>query len=138
MSQKNLIDQLNAMLAQEHACAIRYATHAACVTGPFAETVATRLKEISGDEVMHAEFLRGRIITLGGQPTMAVAEKDLRPASKLEEILAINIEEEKMAIASYTQILGRIPADNVILHRTIEDIIRDEQEHLEELENLQD
>jgi bacterioferritin len=137
MNTKNLIDQLNTMLEQEHACAIRYATHAACLTGPYAETVATRLKEISGDETLHAEALRARIVTLGGKPSMRVAEKDLIPAAKLDQILKINIKEEQMAIASYTKILEQIPADNVILHRTIEDIIRDEQEHLEELENLQ-
>jgi bacterioferritin len=137
MNSKNLVDQFNAMLEQEHACAIRYATHAACVTGPYAETVATRLKEISGDEGRHAEMLRARIVTLGGKPSMQVSAKDLRPASKLDQILKINIEEEKLAIASYTKILEQIPPDNVILHRTIEDIIRDEQEHLEELENFQ-
>ena len=137
MDNKNIIDQLNRMLEQEHSCAIRYATHAACVAGPYAETVATRLNEISGDETLHAAALRARIVTLGGEPSMRVSEKDLRPASQLDEILKINIEEEKHAIASYTKILEQIPADNVILHRTIEDIIRDEQEHLEELENLQ-
>jgi bacterioferritin len=137
MNTKSLVDQLNHMLEQEHACAIRYATHAACVAGPYAEAVATRLKEIAGDETLHAEALRGRIVTLGGKPSMGVSEKDLRPAFKLDQILKINIEEEKMAIASYSKILEQIPVDNVILHRTIEDIIRDEQEHLEELENLQ-
>lgn len=137
MNDTQIIDALNKMLSQEHACAIRYATHAACVTGPYAETVAARLKEISGDEVLHAEQLRDRIVTLGGEPTMKVSEKDLKPASKLNDILAINIQEEKEAIAGYTELLKMIPADNVILHRTIEDIIRDEQEHLEELENLQ-
>lgn len=137
MNQTNLVEQLNAMLAQEHACAIRYATHAACVTGPFAETVSARLKEISGDEMLHAEQLRDRILALGGQPTMNISAGDLKPATKLEEILAINIEEEKDAIANYQKILENIGPNNVILHRTIEDIIRDEQEHLEELENLQ-
>ncbi len=137
MDNAKLIEELNKMLAQEHACAIRYATHAACVSGPYAEAVKARLKEISGDEVLHAEQLRDRIVTLGGNPTMAVSEKDLKPASKLDEILAINIQEEKEAIAAYTKILETISVENVILHRTIEDIIRDEQEHLEELENLQ-
>jgi bacterioferritin len=136
MDNKKMIEQLNKMLAQEHACAIRYATHAACIAGPYAETVAARLKEIAGDEVLHAEALRARIVTLGGTPTMDVSREDLRPASKLDEILAINIEEEKHAIAGYTKILEQIPAENVILYKAIEDIIRDEQEHLEELENL--
>jgi bacterioferritin len=137
MNSKSLIEQLNKMLEQEHACAIRYATHAACIAGPYAEAVATRLKEIAGDEILHAEALRNRIVTLGGKPSMGVSEKDLRPATNLKQILKVNIEEEKGAIAGYTKILEQIPIDNVILHRTIEDIIRDEQEHLEELENLQ-
>lgn len=136
MDTQKIIAELNKMLAQEHACAIRYVTHAACITGPYSEPVAARLKEISGDEVLHAEKLRDRIVTLGGSPTMDVSTADLKPAANLEEILAINIEEEKGAIASYTKILGQIPIENVILYKTIEEIIRDEQEHLEELENL--
>jgi bacterioferritin len=130
------IEALNRMLAQEHACAIRYATHAAVVSGPWSETVAARLKEISTDEVLHAEQLRDRILALGGEPTMAVSADDLRPATGLEEILSINIEEERVAIRGYSKILESVPMDNVILFQTIQEIIRDEQEHLEELETL--
>jgi bacterioferritin (cytochrome b1) len=50
----DLIESLNRMLAQEHACAIRHATHAAVVEGPWSEPVAARLEEIAGDEVLHA------------------------------------------------------------------------------------
>ncbi len=137
MENKQLIEALNKMLAQEHACVIRYATHAAVVTGPYADTVAARLKEISGDEVLHAETLRDRILGLGGIPTMNVSTADLKPASSLNEILAINIDEEKGAIASYTEILQSVPESNAILFKAIQDILSDEQQHLEELEALQ-
>ncbi len=137
MSDKALIDPLNRMLAQEHACAIRYATHAAIVNGPYAEAIAARLKEISGDEVLHAEKLRDRILALGGTPTMDVCKEDLKSATALEEILKINIDEEQNAIKGYTEILENISMSNVILFQTIQEIIRDEQEHLEELEALQ-
>lgn len=136
MTDKTLIAALNRMLSQEHACAIRYATHAAVVTGPSAEAVAARLKEISGDEVLHAEKLRDRILALGGTPTMEVRAEDLKPASTLDDILNINIEEEKNAIRGYTEILNKVSPSNVILFQTIQEIIRDEQEHLEELEAL--
>ncbi len=136
MDNQKMIDQLNRMLTQEHACAIRYATHAACISGPYAESVAARLKEISGDEVLHAEKLRDRIVNLGGTPTMEVRREDLKPAKDLNSILEINIQEEKDAIANYTKILEQIPQQDVILFKTIEENIRDEQEHLEELENL--
>lgn len=136
MNDAILIDALNRMLSQEHACTIRYATHAAMVTGPYAEAVATRLREISADEVLHAEKLRGRILALGGTPTMSVRAEDLKPAATLADILSINIDEEIDAIKSYTEILNTVPPANVILFQTMQEIIRDEQEHLEELEAL--
>ena len=136
MSDPKLTQSLNRMLAQEHACAIRYATHAAIVSGPYSETVAARLKEISTDEILHAEKLRARILALGGTPTMDVSTADLKPATSLEEILEVNIEEEADAIRSYTEILESLSMSNVILFQTIQEIIRDEQEHLEELDAL--
>jgi bacterioferritin len=131
-----IIDSLNRMLSQEHACAIRYATHAALVSGPYAEAVATRLKEIATDEQMHAEQLRDRIVGLGGTPTMDVRKEDLKPATTLDEIIDVNVDEEKDAIRSYTKILESLSPSNVILFQTIQTILRDEQEHLEELEAL--
>ena len=136
MNNEQIIDSLNRMLSQEHACAIRYATHAALVSGPYAEAVATRLKEIATDEQMHAEQLRARIVGLGGTPTMDVRKEDLKPATTLDEIIDVNVDEEKDAIRSYTKILESLSPSNVILFQTIQTIVRDEQEHLEELEAL--
>ncbi|HEX9723091.1 MAG TPA: ferritin-like domain-containing protein [Vicinamibacteria bacterium] len=136
MTNDQIIDSLNRMLSQEHACAIRYATHAALVSGPYAEAVATRLKEIATDEQMHAEQLRDRIVGLGGTPTMDVRKEDLKPATTLDEIIDVNVDEEKDAIRSYTKILESLSPSNVILFQTIQTILRDEQEHLEELEAL--
>lgn len=131
-----LIEALNRMLAQEHACAIRYATHAAMVKGPSAEAVAARLREISADELTHAEKLRKRILALGGVPTMEVQREDLKPASTLKGIVDINVLEERGAIDQYVQILESIPPHDVLLYATVEEILRDEQEHLEELRTL--
>lgn len=131
-----LIEKLNRMLKQEHACAIRYATHAAVVTGPASEPIRARLKEISADEIEHAEKLRDRIVALGGKPTLEISLEDLKEAYDLDTILKINMREEADAIASYTEILEMIPPSNAILYDTIRDILEGEQEHMEELSNL--
>jgi bacterioferritin len=133
-----LIKILNDALAQEHACQIRYLTHSAMITGPYAEAVETRLKEIAGDERAHADTLRDRITALGGTPTMEVSKDDLIPAKTLKEILDVNINEEKKAIALYRSLLKMVEHDEVILYEAIEHIIEDEQEHLEELERLKE
>jgi bacterioferritin len=131
-----LVETLNRMLAQEHACAIRYATHAAMLTGPHREAVSARLLEIAADEALHALKLRERICALGGTPTMKVEAHDLIAATTLEAILEVNIREERSAIDLYAGIFATIPGSDAILHATIEDILRDEQEHLEELRRL--
>lgn len=136
MNDPKLVEALNRMLAQEHACAIRYATHAAIVAGPYSETVSARLKEIGTDELLHAEKLRDRILALGGMPTMEVSAADLKPATSLEAILDVNIAEEEAAIRGYQAILEGLSMSNVILFQTIQEIVRDEQEHLEELDAL--
>ncbi|HSX20449.1 MAG TPA: ferritin-like domain-containing protein [Gammaproteobacteria bacterium] len=133
---QNLIAKLNDMLRQEHACAIRYATHAAVLTGPASESIKARLKEIAGDEIEHAEKLRDRIVALGGKPTMEVHVHDLKEAYDLPTILQINMREEADAIRNYTEILEMIPENDVILYETMREIIEGEQEHLEELSKL--
>lgn len=107
------------------------------VEGPYADSVKARLKEIEGDEIRHAGMLRDRIVALGGVPVMEIRPEDLKPAKLLKEILEINIEEEKEAIKKYKTILGKVPVSNSILFTTLQELIKDEQEHLEELEALQ-
>jgi len=137
-SKEKLLKMLNNALAQEHACQIRYLTHAAVITGPYAELVANRLKEIAEDEKNHAIQLRDRITALGGTPTMEVADKDLIHAKTLKEILDVNIREEEGAIQLYGSILEAVGHEGAILFETVEDILKDEQEHKEELERLRE
>lgn len=137
-NKEKLLKMLNEALAQEHACQIRYLTHAAVLTGPYAEVVANQLKEIAEDEKTHAIQLRDRITALGGTPTMEIANKDLIHAKGLKEILQVNIKEEEGAIKLYRSILGAVGHEGEILFETIEDILKDEQEHKEQLERLQE
>lgn len=128
-----LVEALNRMLAKEHACAIRYATHAAMVTGPHVGPVSARFREIAADEIAHAGKLRERICALGGTPTMEVDGEDLRSALTLDAMIEVNVLEERGAIGEYAAILDGIPRLDVLLRTTLEEILKDEQEHLEEL-----
>ncbi len=132
----SLIDTLNRMLAKEHACAIRYATHAALITGPHVDPVSKRLQEIASDEIVHAAKLRKRIRALGGMPTMKVDGGWHLPSLTLGDIVAENLREEREAIEEYGEILKTIPRLDALLYETLEDILKDEQEHLEELLDL--
>ena len=135
-SKENLVKMLNEALAQEHACQIRYLTHAAVITGRYEELASNRLKEIAEDEKNHAIQLRDRITALGGTPTMEIAKEGLIPARTLKEILQVNLSEEETAIKLYRSILRAVGQEGEILYETVEEILKDKQEHKEELERL--
>ena len=135
-ARENAIDALNRMLAKEHACAIRYATHASLITGPHVDPVSKRLQEIADDEIVHAGKLRRRIRALGGMPTMKVDAGTHPPSLTLGDIVEENILEEREAIKEYREILKGTSRLDVLLYETLEDILKDEQEHLEELQDL--
>lgn len=134
---QKLVAALNEALSQEYACFVRYKTHAAVLQGVQGVLVAKQLDEIAEDEEQHAATLRERIVALGGVPTQDVAKAHLRAARTVEEALRVNIQEEKGAIALYAQIFRGLDHGNILLYESIEHILEDEQEHLEELERLQ-
>lgn len=131
-----LVSRLNRLLEQEHACVIRYNTHAAVAAGPYVDALKARLKEIAGDEALHAEILRDRIVALGGTPSMQVEAEGLVSASSLQEIIAVNLAEEREALRECIAVFNLVSPSNAILYQALQSIIRDEQEHIEQLEDL--
>lgn len=67
---------------------------------------------------------------------MDVYRDDLKPASTYKGIVGINVLEERGAFHRYVQIPESIPSNDVLPYVTVEGIMRDEQEHLEELRTL--
>ena len=119
----------------EHATVIRLSTQAALLTGPYAIVIGDKLKAFATEETRHADDLRDRLVALGEKPTTDVGDIDV--GNKLKKMLAINIDEEKAAINVYQQIMRVVPKDeNLILYETVEDLLRDEQKDLEDMERL--
>lgn len=54
----------------------------------------------------------------------------------IESLNRMLAQEHACAIRAYATILERVTMDNVILFQTFREIIRDEQEHLEQLQAL--
>jgi bacterioferritin (cytochrome b1) len=139
---KELINMLNHALELEHAARIQYLAHAELITGPGAEKIIARLKEIASDELKHEEMFREVIGGyLGGEPVMTLAET--YKAKETKKILQVNLKGEKDAIDFYKQIYQKVIENKNKLQyqfETLEHIVRhviiDEQEHVVELSLL--
>jgi len=129
-----MIKLMNEGLEMEYASQIQYLTQAAITTGPYAEALIARFKEIAQDETEHAAILRSRIAALGGVPTTKVGEIQIHKDSL--HAVRINLKYERETVDFYRKLLNLIPHDEVILYEAIEHVLQDSQEHVEELERL--
>ena len=137
-----LVVMLNQALRLEHAARIQYLVQAELVKGLNSEAIIEKLKEIAGDEAKHEEKFRKLISSyLGGEPTMEMAPT--HKAKAIEEILNVNLKDEKTAIDFYKQIHAKIMANKdsltycfEALEHEVRHIILDEQEHVVEISTL--
>jgi len=134
-----VIAMLNQALELEYAARIQYLAHAEKLSGPGAEPIIARLKEIAADEQKHEEIFRTLICAyLGGEASMKLAATEA--AGNLKQILDVNMKGEKEAVVFYKQIYQKVeenkqafPYEFETLEHQIRHVIIDEQEHVTEL-----
>ncbi|NUP90043.1 MAG: ferritin-like domain-containing protein [Candidatus Sumerlaeia bacterium] len=134
-SRKEMIDALNGDLAEELGAIIQYLTYAAKATGPYRpELSAFFLKEVP-EETLHAQYLANKIVALGGEPT--TAPHGVAKASSNHEMLEAILAAEKRAIKGYTERARQAEAlGDKGLQVQLEDMVRDESGHYEEVERM--
>jgi len=135
MDKGRLIKNLNEDLSNELAAIIQYITYSAQVTGPFRPQLASFfLKEVS-DEQGHAEFLSNKVVALGGIPITVPAP--VAAAETNKELLENALHAERKAVAGYTQRAKEADEfGDVGLKVQLEDMVRDETEHAEQIERI--
>ena len=140
MSKEKIIELLNHGLELEHAAFVQYLSHAEIVDGINSEPIITRLKEIANDEKGHQGKFRTLIGDLGGVPSVDFTPR--HPANTVQQILEVNLKDEKTAVDTYRKILEELKNEkgqgyyDHLLEHEIRHILMEEQEHITELELL--
>lgn len=133
MTKEQLIEALNADLAEEYASAIQYINHAALITGARFVAVQAELLVHATEEMQHATTLADHIATLGGQPATTVAR--IETSNDSEEMLRQDLAGERSAVARYKErIRAAMGLGEYGLARVLQDIIVMEEEHVKDLE----
>src|SRR5690606_9661229 len=135
MDKQELITKLNEDLSNELAAIIQYITYAAQVTGPYCPQLADFLLQEVPDEQGHASFLANKVVALGGVPTTKAAP--VASAETNKELLEAVLEAERRAIAGYKERAEQADEfGDVGLKVQLEDMVRDETEHAEQVERI--
>jgi bacterioferritin len=135
MDKQTLVKKLNEDLSNELSAIIQYITYSAQVTGPYRPQLESFLLKEVPDEQGHAVFLANKVVALGGVPTTVPAP--VAPAESNKELLVAALEAERKAVAGYKERAKQAEEfGDVGLQVQLEDMVRDETSHFEELDRI--
>ena len=135
MDKQEMVKLLNEDLSGELGAIIQYITYAAKTTGPYRPQLSEFFLAEVPDEQGHAQYLANKIVALGGEPTTKARE--VPSAKSNHEMVEAVREAEKRAVGDYTKRARQAEefGDKGLVVQ-LEDIVRDETGHLEEVERL--
>jgi bacterioferritin len=138
---EDVIRLLNDSLATELVCVLRYRRHHFTAAGLASPKIADEFLVHANEEAAHADRLAQRIVQLGGEPDFSPDSLTRRShaayddSSNLKDMIRANLIAERVAIETYSQIIGLIGDKDSTTRRLLEDILADEQEHADELKD---
>jgi bacterioferritin len=139
---KKTIEILQAVLATELVCVLRYTLHSIVATGLSSEGVKEEFKTHAGEEQEHALQVAERINQLGGAPDFNPDTLTARSASQYEEgadlvaMIRENLIAERIAVDHYRELIRYFGDDDPVTRVMLEGILSVEEEHADDMQSL--
>jgi len=133
---------LNAALATEIVCVLRYKRHYFMARGLNREAVAAEFLQHANEEQGHADRIADRITQLGGAPDLDPKNLATRSHSEyteggdLIEMIREDLVAERVAIESYGEIVRFLGDKDPTSRRMMEEILAVEEEHANDMLDL--
>lgn len=133
---------LNAALATEIVCVLRYKRHYFMAQGIASESVKAEFLAHANEEQAHADEIAGRIVQLGGEPDLDPAGLAMRAHSEyvegktLRDMIREDLVAERVAIESYREIIAWVDGRDSTTRKMLEGILAVEEEHAEDMASL--
>jgi bacterioferritin len=139
---KVVVKVLNDVLATEVVCFLRYQRHYYTASGINSEAVKQEFLEHAQQEQQHADWVATRITQLNGEPNFNPEGLSSRSHSEYGEghdlagMIREDLFAERIAIETYSEIVRWLGDKDPTTRRLMEDILKVEEEHAEDLKTL--
>jgi len=136
------IDILQAVLATELVCVLRYSQHSIAATGLSSESIKAEFAQHAIEEQEHAMAVAKRINQLGGQPNFDPRGLASRAASEyatgadLTAMIRENLIAERIAVDHYRELIRFFGDNDPATRVMIESILAVEEEHASDMQDL--
>lgn len=139
---KKAIEILQAVLATEIVCVLRYTMNAVAATGMSSESVKEEFDEHAKEEQGHMRSVAERINQLGGTPNFNPEGLATRSASQysvgknLVEMIKENLIAERIACEHYRELIRYFADKDPTTRVMMESILTNEEEHANDMHDL--
>lgn len=137
-----VVKLLNAALATELVCVLRYRRHHFMAAGINAQSVAAEFLLHANEEQAHADQLAQRIVQLGGAPDFSPeglasrSHAEYVEGENLLDMIREDLVAERIAIDSYREMIAYLGTKDSTTRRMLEGILAMEEEHADDLVGL--
>lgn len=137
-----VIEVLNEVLATETVCTLRYRAHYFMAKGIHSSGVESEFLEHAREEQDHADLVAKRITELGGAPNLNPEGLATRSHAqygsgiRLEDMIKEDLVAERIAIATYSEIVRWLGTDDPTTRRLMEELLAKEEEHADDMAKL--
>jgi len=133
---------LNDVLATEIVCVLRYKRHYYMAQGISSDSVKAEFLQHANDEQQHADWVAERITQIGGEPNFnpeglaTRSHSEYKPGEGLTDMIKEDLVAERIAIESYSEIIRWLGNDDPTSRVLIEQILKMEEEHANDMSDL--
>jgi bacterioferritin len=137
-----VIEILQAVLATEIVCVLRYTMNAVVAAGISSDSVKKEFDEHAADEQEHMRRVAERINQLGGKPDFNPEGLSSRSASQyieganLIEMIRENLVAERIACEHYRELIRYFGDDDPTTRVMMESLLSKEEEHANDMHDL--
>ena len=141
-NRKNVVDMLNAALATELVCVLRYKRHYYTATGLQNGSIKAEFLQHALEEQAHADLLAERIVQLNGLPDLnpvtltARSHAEYDESKSVQAMIKANLIAERVAIESYRQMIEVIGDTDPTSRQMLIGIMAMEEEHADDMRDL--
>lgn len=142
LDRKKVVELLNAALATEWVCILRYYRHYFMASGMLMDSVKGEFLEHAQQEQQHANMLAERIVQLGGEPDLNPdnltkrSHAEYKEGTTLKDMVIENLVAERIAVDSYREIINYIGDADTTTKRMLENILEQEEEHADDFSDM--
>jgi bacterioferritin len=133
---------LNDVLATEIVCVLRYKRHYFMAQGISSDSVKAEFLQHANEEQQHADWVAERITQIGGEPNFnpeglaTRAHSEYKAGDSLTDMIKEDLVAERIAIESYSEIVRWLGNDDPTSRVLIEQILKMEEEHANDMLDL--